>query len=227
PACRVESGGYQLDLPLRPPVVATRLPRPSRADRVRIVPRPQARPQHQSDAVQLVIAFPAKPRRHRPVNPHADANTLALQNRDIAVTVAGNISRRTGHPKEDLEQIAMLGIIQAARRFSPERGSFRPYARTYANGEVYHYLRDKGFLIKVPASWRELYARGQKLLRLGTSAGDVPERLGVNAERWGEIELACSQRVVVWDVEAWEERQPFPHHTAKGCVLSLQWQHAE
>jgi hypothetical protein len=28
----------------------------------------------------------------------------------------------------------MLGILQTARRFSPERGSFRPYARTYANG---------------------------------------------------------------------------------------------
>ncbi len=54
-----------------------------------------------------MIAFPAKPRRHRPINPHAAANALALQHRDIAKTVAGNISRRTGHPKEDLEQIAM------------------------------------------------------------------------------------------------------------------------
>jgi hypothetical protein len=109
-----------------------------------------------------VVAYPPKPRRHRPVNPHAAANALALQHRDIAITVAGNISRRTGHPKEDLEQIAMLGIIQAARRYSPERGSFRPYAHTYANGEVYHYLRDKGFLIKVPASWRDILCSGTK-----------------------------------------------------------------
>ncbi len=94
----------------------------------------------------------------------------------------------------------MLGIIQAARRYSPERGSFRPYARTYANGEVYHYLRDKGFLIKVPASWRELFARGQKLIRLGTDAAEVPERLGLNAERWREIIEACSQRVVAMEV---------------------------
>ena len=197
PACRSATG--QLDLPLRPPVLATCLPRPSSAQRVRIGPRPNPRPQHQVNAVQLVIAFPAKPRRHRPVNPHAAANTLALQHRDIAATVAGNISRRTGHPKEDLEQIAMLGIIQAARRFSPERGTFRPYARTYANGEVYHYLRDKGFLIKVPASWRELYARGQKLLRLGTAAAEVPERLGVSVERWREVGVACGQRVVTME----------------------------
>ena len=194
PACCGATG--QLDLPLRPPVVATCLPKPSSAKRIGIGHRPQARPHPEGDAVQLVIAFPAKPRRHRPVNPHAAANALALQHRDIAKTVAGNISRRTGHPKEDLEQIAMLGIIQAARRYSPERGLFRPYARTYANGEVYHYLRDKGFLIKVPASSRELYARGQKLLRLGIPAGELPERLAVSRERWGEIVSACSQRVV-------------------------------
>jgi RNA polymerase sigma factor (sigma-70 family) len=201
PACRTTPApASQLDLTLRPPVVATCLPRPSSAQRVRIGPRPRPRPQHQGDAVQLIIAFPAKPRRHRPVNPHSAANALALEHRDIAATVAGNISRRTGHPKEDLEQIAMLGIIQAARRYSPERGSFRPYARTYANGEVYHYLRDKGFLIKVPASWRELFARGQKLIRLGTDAAEVPERLGLNAERWREIIEACSQRVVAMEV---------------------------
>ena len=201
PACRVAAAPVgQLNLELRPPVVATCLPRPNRSQRVRTSPRPRPRLRHQGDAVQLVIAFPSKPRRHRPVNPHAAANSLALQHRDIAQTVAGNISRRTGHPKEDLEQIAMLGIIQAARRYSPERGSFRPYARTYANGEVYHYLRDKGFLIKVPASWRELHARGQKLLRLGTAAEDAPVRLGVSAERWREIAAACSQRVVAMDV---------------------------
>jgi DNA-directed RNA polymerase specialized sigma subunit len=132
------------------------------------------------------------------VTPHAAANALALQHRGIAATVAGNISRRTGHPKEDLEQVAMLGIIQAARRYSPERGSFRPYARTYANGEVYHYLRDKGFLIKVPASWRELYARGQKLLRLGKAEAEIPDQLGISQMRWVEIVVGCSQRVVAW-----------------------------
>jgi hypothetical protein len=193
PACRVAVVSGQLALPLRPPVVASCVTRRPR--------RPQrARPASCHQAVQLVIAFPAKPRRHRPINPHAAANALALQHRDIAATVAGNISRRTGHPKEDLEQIAMLGILQAARRYSPKRGSFRPYARTYANGEVYHYLRDKGFLIKVPASWRELYARGQKLLRLGIPPEDLPERLAIGRERWGEIVLACSQRVVAFEV---------------------------
>jgi DNA-directed RNA polymerase specialized sigma subunit len=70
------------------------------------------------------------------LRPHAVANALALQHQNIAERVAVNIARRTGHPREDLHQIAMLGILQAARRYSPERGSFRLYARTYANGEA-------------------------------------------------------------------------------------------
>ena len=159
-------------------------------------PQPQRQPQattpHRPQS--QAIAWPARPRRHRPVNPHAAANALALQHQDIAERVAANIARRTGHPREDLHQIAMLGILQAARRYSPERGCFRPFARTYANGEVYHYLRDKGFLIKVPASWRELHARGQKLLRLGTTLGEVPGRLGVSAERWREVPIQGSGR---------------------------------
>lgn len=143
-----------------------------------------------------VVAYPPKPRRHRPVNPYAAANELALQHRDLASTVAANISRRTGHPKEDLEQVAMLGIIQASRRYSPERGPFRPYARTYANGEVYHHLRDKGFLIKVPASWRELDARGKKLIRLGMAPSNIPEALGIDNAKWEAIAEACSQTVL-------------------------------
>jgi DNA-directed RNA polymerase specialized sigma subunit len=153
-------------------------------------------PSHPHRPYPRVVAYPPKPRRHRSVNPYAAANELALQHRDIAVTVAGNISRRTGHPKEDLEQIAMLGIIQAARRYSAERGSFRPYARTYANGEVYHFLRDKGFLIKVPASWRELHARGARLSRIGHDIEEIPKLLGISSDKWNLIKESCSQRVV-------------------------------
>ena len=163
-------------------------------------PQPSRHP-GRAEAVQLVLAFPAKPRRQRPVHPYAAANALALEHRDIADTVAANISRRTGHPRDDLQQVAMLGILQAARRYTPQRGPFRPFARTYANGEVYHYLRDKGFLIKVPASWRELHARGQKLLRMGTAEVEVPEQLKISAELWREIALACRQRVVAIEAQ--------------------------
>ena len=59
-----------------------------------------------------------------------------------------------------------------------------------------HYLRDKSFLILVPGRWRELHARGQKLLRQGIAADQIPEQLGLTPERWAEIAAACSVRVV-------------------------------
>jgi DNA-directed RNA polymerase sigma subunit (sigma70/sigma32) len=102
-----------------------------------------------------------RPRRQRPVRPHAAADSLALEHMDLAEKIAGNFARRTVHPKEDLLQLAMIGLIKAARRYDPSRGPFRPYGRTYANGEITHFLRDNGFLLKVPPTWRELHARGR------------------------------------------------------------------
>ena len=142
-----------------------------------------------------------RPRRERPVRPHADADALALQHRDLAEKIAGNFARRTVHPKEDLLQLAMIGLIKAARRYDPSRGLFRPYGRTYANGEITHFLRDNGFLLEVPPSWRELHARGQRLLTSGVGVVEMLERLGITREQWIQIVEACSVRVVAFPLE--------------------------
>jgi DNA-directed RNA polymerase specialized sigma subunit len=143
-----------------------------------------------------VVAYPAKPRRHRPANPHEQANQLALLHQDIADKVARNLSKRTGHPVDDLRQIAMLGIIQASRRYDPKRGSFRAFARTYANGEVYHFLRDKGFMLRLPAAWRELHARYRSMNTEGASIDEIARRLGITKKLLLEIQIACSLKVV-------------------------------
>jgi len=39
---------------------------------------------------------------------------LALRHQNIGKAVAANLSCRTGHPKEDLEQIAMVGNVLSA-----------------------------------------------------------------------------------------------------------------
>jgi len=144
----------------------------------------------------------AKPRRQRPVHPHAAAHALALAHGDLADKIAGNFARRTSHPFDDLRQLAMIGLLKAALRFDGSGGrQFRPYGRTFANGEITHYLRDHGYAIKVPPTWRDLYASGQKLLRQGVDIEEVPGRLGIRAERWQEICGACSVRVVALGVE--------------------------
>ena len=142
-----------------------------------------------------------RPRRQRPVRPHAAADSLALEHKDLAEKIAGNFARRTVHPKEDLLQLAMIGLIKAARRYDPSRGPFRAYGRTYANGEITHFLRDNGFLLKVPPTWRELHARGQRLLTSGVGVGEMMERVGVSREQWILIVDACSVRVVAFPVE--------------------------
>jgi DNA-directed RNA polymerase specialized sigma subunit len=124
-----------------------------------------------------------------------------LEHLPFASRVAANYARRTGHPKEDLEQLAAIGLIKASRRYDSQRvnrscSNFIAYARPFVNGEITHYLRDKGFLISVPGRWRELHARGQKLLRQGLPADQVPLQLGITPERWAEIAAACSVRVV-------------------------------
>jgi len=158
--------------------------------------RPCPRPQSLSQLPQ------ARPRRQRPVHPHAAAHALALAHGDLADRIAGNFARRTSHPFDDLRQLAMIGLLKAALRFDGSGGrQFRPYGRTFANGEITHYLRDHGYAIKVPPTWRDLYASGQKLLRQGVEASEVPGRLGIGVERWQEICGACSVRVVALGVE--------------------------
>lgn len=48
----------------------------------------------------------------------------------------------------------------------------------------------------MPPSWRDLYASGQKLLREGLPPHALPERIGITAERWREIQEACSIKVI-------------------------------
>lgn len=64
-----------------------------------------------------------------------------------------------------------------------------------------HFLRYKDFLIKVPASWKELHARGLTLMRLGVEPSHVPRKLGVTVERWREKGEACWQGVVAFEPE--------------------------
>lgn len=142
-----------------------------------------------------------RPRRERPVRPHAAADALALEHMDLAEKIAGNFARRTVHPKEDLLQLAMIGLIKAARRYDPSRGPFRPYGRTYANGEITHFLRDNGFLLKLPPTWREIHARGQRLLTSGVGLTEMLGQIKISREHWIQIADACSVRVVAFPLE--------------------------
>ncbi len=138
-------------------------------------------------------------------SPHAAADALVVEHLPFAAKVAANYARRTGHPREDLEQLAAIGLIKASRRYNTQHPGRSPnhfiaYARPFVNGEITHYLRDKGFLISVPGRWRELHVRGQRLLGEGQPLEVMLGRLDITLERWREIGQACSVRVVAMAV---------------------------
>jgi hypothetical protein len=86
---------------------------------------------------------------HRAVQPYAAGDDLALRHQNIGKAVAANLPRLHGPPQ---------GGPGADRN-----GGQRPVGLPRANGEVQHYLRDRGLFVKVPPSWRELRARERKL----------------------------------------------------------------
>lgn len=132
-------------------------------------------------------------------------NKLVQINSGLVRQVAHRISRQCAEPYEDLEQIGYLGLIRAIERFNPHQGcAFSSFAIPYIRGEMLHYLRDRGSIMRIPRRWQELYAKGKKLkkqlaLTLGYTPKDkeVAKALGVSLHEWNECQLALQNRLLV------------------------------
>jgi RNA polymerase sigma-B factor len=76
--------------------------------------------------------------------------------------LARHLARRyiSGNEREDVEQVAALGLLKAIDRFDPERGlAFTSFAVPTILGEVKRYFRDLGWTVRVPRSVQELVPR--------------------------------------------------------------------
>lgn len=95
--------------------------------------------------------------------PAHDARRAQL--RALAVEVALPAARRLAgcyrdgrDSREDLEQVAALGLIRAVDGFDPDRGhSFSDYALPTILGELRHHFRDHGWVVRVPRPMQELH----------------------------------------------------------------------
>ncbi len=59
--------------------------------------------------------------------------------------------------QSDLRQVGCIGLVQAVRRFDPERSdNFLSYAVPTISGEIKRYLRDNGWFIRPPRRLQEL-----------------------------------------------------------------------
>ncbi|MCX7925963.1 MAG: sigma-70 family RNA polymerase sigma factor, partial [Fimbriimonadales bacterium] len=71
----------------------------------------------------------------------------------------------SGEPIEDLIQEGYLGLLNALDLFNPEKGvKFTTYATHLIVGQIKHYLRDKGKIIKEPAWLQELNSKINRVM---------------------------------------------------------------
>jgi RNA polymerase sigma-B factor len=70
--------------------------------------------------------------------------------------------RHTSEPLEDLVQVARIGLINAARRWDPDRGvAFSTFAVPTILGELRRHFRDRAWMVRPPRGLQELYLKVQ------------------------------------------------------------------
>ncbi len=129
----------------------------------------------------------AKPRSKSPDRQEVEATAreyrrtkdLALRDRLISqhLYLVQTVARRfsgMGEPQEDLLQEGAMGLINAVDLYDPDRGvQFSTYATHLVEGQIRHYLRDKGKLIKQPAWVQELTTKIMKATEALTQELDL------------------------------------------------------
>src|SRR6187399_3463003 len=75
---------------------------------------------------------------------------LILSHMGLAESIARRYSRGASDPR-DIRQVALLGLVKAARRFDPDRGfEFTAFAGPTIAGEIKRYLRDTAWAVRPP-----------------------------------------------------------------------------
>ena len=126
-------------------------------------------------------------------------NRRVLDYLDLAESLAARFASR-GRERDDLTQVAYLGLVKAARAFDESRGtSFPGYAAPTITGELKRYLRDRCWVVRPPRRVQNL--RGElvrEVPALAQALGHDPTRaelarqLGVPVEAIGEAAAAGS-----------------------------------
>ncbi|WP_409434912.1 RNA polymerase sigma factor SigF [Mycobacterium sp. SMC-14] len=130
-----------------------------------------------------------------------DADSPDFRNRkdkivERCLPLADHIARRfegRGELRDDLVQVARVGLVNAVTRFDVETGSdFVSFAVPTIMGEVRRHFRDNSWSVKVPRRLKELH------LRLGVATAELSQRLGrapTASELAAELELSRDEVV--------------------------------
>ena len=131
----------------------------------------------------------------------------------LAIALGRRMSRRLAE-REDVTQVAMLGLLKAVNRFDPTRGvGFTTFAWRTIEGEVKRYFRDSSWSIHVPRSLQERSIAVASIVEsltqeLGTSpsASQVAQQLALTDEEVIEVfELQRAARPISIDASESDE----------------------
>lgn len=90
--------------------------------------------------------------------------------------LADRLARRfegRGEPRDDLAQVARLGLVKAVQRFDTTNGAnFSAFAVPTITGEIRRHFRDNGWSVKVPRRLKDLS------LHLRTANAELSQSLG-------------------------------------------------
>ncbi len=134
--------------------------------------------------------------------------TRDLSLRDaITVQLSGlveSIARKfigSGEPIEDLIQEGYLGLLNALDLYDPQKGvKFTTYATHLIIGQIKHYLRDKGKIIKEPAWLQELNSKINRVVNELTAKLGQPPSIQQIAEFLGMTPKAVEEVLLTREV---------------------------
>ena len=120
---------------------------------------------------------------------HQAQSDLVASHARLARSLARRFSHH-GESKDDLEQVALMALVKAARRFDYSRDtSFSTYATASILGEIKRHFRDKTWMMRVPRGVQESYlaikeARESLTHELSASPtiGQIAHRLNISDE---------------------------------------------
>ncbi len=126
---------------------------------------------------------------YRRTRDRAVRDELVEEHAPLAHFLAGRFSNR-GEPRDDLVQVALVGLLKAVERFDPTRGlQFSTFATPTVLGELKRHFRDRGWTVRVPRRVQELHLQlGRIISALGQEQGrsptpaEIAERAGVSEE---------------------------------------------
>ena len=148
----------------------------------------------------------------------ATRNRRVAEHRGLVLSIAGHYAAHSPEPRDDLEQVGLLGLIRAADLYDNRLAvPFTAYARLHVRGAILHYLRDTAPMVRVPRRVQERQHQRRRLQQgleasLGRPASDdeLSEAFGISLTDW-------HQQLAPWEERLRQELEVHQAYSTPEC----------